>query len=387
MEENYLDYAAATPLDTEVYAAMKLFFEVLYANPLSIHSSGIITRKALETARSVVSKNLSANPDEIIFTSGATEACNLAISGVAYANANQGKHLITTLIEHHAGLEPFKHLEKEGFEVTYIQPGKNGVVKSEDVIAAIRPDTILISVILANNETGAIQPISEIGNIVEKKRQKNNSKTPLFHTDASAALNYIDPNVKKLHVDLLSFGAGKIYGPIGVGTLFIRQGIEVKPLMFGGGPKGSVRPGTPYVAGAVGLAKALEIVKSKRNIDSDRISLLRNRLAEGIKKNFPEVIINSDLNFTLPGHLNLSFSGLDGEALVLYLDAEGIRVSNGAACSSSDLEPSQTLIAMNRTKEQALGAVRFTLGRQTTNKQIEQVLKVLPKVIEKLKYV
>lgn len=381
----YLDHAATTPLDARVFAVMKPWLTKEFGNPSSFHSPGKKAKDAIELARHEAVKILCCQAEEIIFTSGGTESDNLAILGFARANALAGKHIVVSAIEHHAVLEAANQLKKEGFEITIVKPNNEGVVELETVKAAVRPDTILISIMLANNEIGTIQPVSEIGNWLQKTR--GSKPIPVLHTDACQAAGALNLSVEKLHVDLMTINGSKIYGPKGVGVLYIKKGLKLKPLMFGGTQEKGVRPGTENVAGVVGLAAALTLAQKEKNKESERLTKLRNKLVDGILKTIPKTIINGSLKNRLPNNANISFLDIEGEALILYLDAKGIFASTGSACTSASLDPSHVLLAIGRTPEEAHGAIRFTLGHSTAAGDIDYVLKVLSPIVERLRMI
>jgi cysteine desulfurase len=386
MRTVYLDHAAATPLDPQVREALLPYLGELYGNPSSFHSSGKDAKDAVDDARVRISKTINVRPDEILFTSGGTESDNLAVLGYARANRTLGNHLITTAFEHQAVLEAMIHLEKkEGFEVTYLQPDRDGMISVQQVVEALRPDTILVSIMHANNEIGTIQPISEIGNAIRKFRDTNKTAFPVFHTDACQSIGYIDVNQETLHVDLLTCNGSKLYGPKGVGALFVKRGIKLQPLQFGGAQERGWRPGTENVAGIVGLAKAMEIAYAKRAVETQRLTVLRDTLIEGIKQRVPKVRLNGHATNRLPNNVNISFMDIEGEALLLYLDAVGIYASTGSACTSASLDPSHVILSLGFPYEVAHGSLRFSLGRGTTKEDIEYVLDVLPPLVEKLR--
>ena len=382
----YLDHAAATPLDRRVLEAMEPYLKECYGNPSSFHMAGKEARDAIEEARSKIAKIIHARPGEIIFTSGGTESDNLAILGYARANHDKGKHIVATAFEHHAVLEPLLHLQKkEGFEVTLVKPDKDGVIKAADIIKAIRPDTILVSAMFVNNEIGTILPLSEIGSGLEKYRQEKKTSFPVLHTDACQAGNYLTLDLEKLHVDLLSLNGSKIYGPKGIGALYVRQGVKLQPLQFGGAQEKSRRPGTEFVAGIIGLATALEIAQNLKDKETERLLPLRDRLINGILETIPKTRLNGPKQSRLPNNVNISFLDIEGEALLLYLDAEGIFASTGSACASASLDPSHVILSLDVPFEVAHGSLRFSLGRSTTPKDVEKVLRILPPLVEKLR--
>ncbi len=386
MRHVYLDHAATTPLDPHILEVMLPYLSEIHGNPSSFHGVGKDAKDAVDAARVRVANVLGARPDEILFVSGGTESDNLAVLGFARANASLGRHIITTSFEHHAVLEAVLHLEKkEGFEVTYISPDKDGIISAEEVIAAIRPDTILVSVMLANNEIGTFQPVAEIGNAIQKMRAERKTIVPVLHTDACQAASTLELNVERLHVDLLTVNSGKIYGPKGAGALYIKRGIKLQPLQFGGAQERAIRPGTENVAAIVGFAEALASAQEERESETKRLTLLRDQLIDGIMQRIPKVRLNGDRVKRLPSNVNLSIMDLEGEALLLYLDASGIYASTGSACTSASLDPSHVILALGLPYEVAHGSIRFSLGRSTTKEDIDYVLETLPPLVEKLR--
>lgn len=390
MRNVYLDNAATTPLDPRVLEAMLPYLKEDYGNPSSFHSVGKIAKDALDAARERMAAILHVRADELLFTSGGTDSDNLAILGYARANAVNGKHIVVTAFEHHAVLEAAIHLEKkEGFEVTYLKPDHDGMISAEQVMAAIRPDTILVSVMYANNEIGTIQPISEIGNAIQKYRANGTKvpgkSSPVFHTDACQATGFLDLDVEKLHVDMMTFNGSKMYGPKGVGALYVHRGIKLQPLQFGGSQERGIRPGTENVAAIIGMAKALELAQAGREQESQRLIVLRDMLINGIRERIAKVRLNGHPTKRLPNNVNISFMDIEGEALILYLDAAGISVSTGSACTSTTLDPSHVILALGLPYEVAHGSVRFSLGHATTAEDIVYVLDVLPPLVAKLR--
>jgi cysteine desulfurase len=385
MRKVYLDHAATTPLDSRVLEVMQPYLTEKYGNPSSFHSVGKSVADDLDQARADVIKVIGCRADEIIFTSGGTESDNLALLGYARKNQDKGKHVITTKTEHHAVLHVAKQLEKEGFEVTYLEVDSEGLVDPKQVMAAIRPDTLLVSIIYANNETGVVQPISEIGNLIQKYRRDNKVEHLVFHTDACQAAGALELNMEKIHVDMMTLNGSKIYGPKGVGMLFKRRALKLEPLMYGGGQESSVRPGTENIAGVIGFAKALEIADSEKNKESERLTGLRDGLITGIKKEILKVRLNGHATKRLPNNVNMSIGDIEGEAMLLYLDAKGIYCSTGSACTSASLDPSHVIMALGLPSEVAHGSVRFTLGRSTTQADIDYVLETFPPLVEKLR--
>jgi len=390
----YLDHAAATPLDPRVAKAMSPYLDKVYANPSSLHSAGQAANKAVMLARKSIAALINGHTDEIVFTSGGTESDNLAIIGTLSAlvpslGVREGKgelpHVVTTAIEHHAVLEPLLHLHKIGaIELTVVAPQKDGVVRTEDVMMAVNEKTVLVSVMYANNEVGTIQPVGDIGRAILKWRKENNSAYPYLHSDACQAAGYLDLNVEKLHVDLLTLNSGKIYGPKGTGLLFVRRGTKLAPVMRGGGQERGLRSGTENVPGIVGLAKALELAQSIREKESKRLTLLRDRLVDGLLR-IPKSRLNGHAEKRLPNNVNISFLDIEGEAAMLYLDAKGIACSTGSACASTSLDPSHVILALGMSYEAAHGSLRFSLGHATTKADIDRVIKVMPSIIEMLR--
>ncbi len=385
MKQVYLDHAATTPLAPEVLKVMQPYLTEKYGNPSSFHTVGKAVADDLDQARADVVKVIGCRADEIIFTSGGTESDNLALLGYARKNQDKGKHVITTKTEHHAVLHVAQQLEKEGFEVTYLNVDSDGLVDPKKVMAAIRPDTILVSIIYANNEIGVIQPIAEIGNLIQKHRRDNEAEHLVFHTDACQAAGALEINIEKIHVDMMTLNGSKIYGPKGVGMLFKRRTLKVESLMYGGGQESGVRPGTENIAGIVGFAKALEIADSEKKKESERLIKLRDKLIEGIKNRVDKVRLNGHPTKRLPNNVNMSIGDVEGEAMLLYLDAQRVYCSTGSACTSASLDPSHVIMALGLPSEVAHGSVRFTLGRSTVEEDIDYVLEVFPSLVEKLR--
>ncbi|MBI5254311.1 cysteine desulfurase [Candidatus Falkowbacteria bacterium] len=387
-QQIYLDYSATTPVDPVVLKAMTPFFSKKFANPASLYKKGLEAREALELSRLTIARAINAEAGEIIFTSSATESNNFALKGVAFAHLpalrfgmaskSRGKHIIISAIEHDCVLASAAWLQKQGFELTIINPEKNGVIDSQKIKNALRPDTILVSVMAVNNELGTIQPISEIGKICR-------SANVYFHTDAAQAFGKIPLDVRAMNIDLLTLSSHKIYGPKGVGCLFIRKGVKMEPTMHGGGQEFHLRSGTVNVAGIVGFAKAAEIAVATMRDEQQRISGLANKLIAGIKSTISNVELNADVQNKVPNILNLQFSFIEGESLLMLLDLNGIQVSTGSACSSEKLKPSHVLMACGLRPEQAHGSVRFSIGRFTTEQDIDRVLEILPKVVNDLR--
>jgi len=378
MRRIYLDHAATTPTHPEVVKAMLPYFTDAFGNPSSIYSYGQEAKGAIEEARKKVADLIGARDEEIVFTSGGTEADNQAIKGVAYANESRGNHIITSSIEHHAVLETCKFLEKRGFDVTYLPVDESGMVDPGDVQKAITNKTILISVMHANNEMGTIEPIAEIGRVARKAEI-------YFHTDAVQTVGHILVNVNELGVDLLSMSAHKLYGPKGVGALYVRKGSRLTPFMHGGEQERRQRASTENVPGIVGFGKAVELARQEMSQEAERITYLRDQLIKGLLERIDHVRLNGHHTKRLPSNVNVSVEYVEGESMVLNLDLEGICASTGSACSSSSLEPSHVLLAMGLPHELAHGSLRFSLGKWTTEEEIKRVLDVLPRIIAKLR--
>lgn len=378
MKKIYLDNAATTSLKSEVLEEMMPILKENYGNPSSIYSIGRNARKEVEKSRQTVAEILGANPSEIFFTSGGTESDNWAIRGVAFAQLRKGKnHIITSKIEHHAVLHTVKELEKEGFEATYLDVDKNGFVNPEDVKAAITEKTALVTVMYANNEIGTIQKISEIGKVCHEKGV-------IFHTDAVQAVGHLEINVKEQNIDLLSLSGHKFHGPKGVGALYVKKGVRILNLMQGGAQESNKRPGTENVAGIVGLAKALEISMQNRQEKNKDLEKKRDFLINELLK-IKRSRLNGDRIQRLPGNVNISFEGIEGESLLLLLDAAGICASSGSACTSGSLDPSHVLLAIGLVHEVAHGSLRLSLDESTTMEELEYTVSEVKKVVERLR--
>jgi len=392
MRRVYLDYAATTPLDPRVKEAMDSWWTENFGNAGGLYEEGRRAKEALQNSREVIAKLIGTRTEEIIFTSGGTEADNLAIFGAAHAlhHPEQSRgvaRIITSSFEHHAVLHPCQQLEKEGFEVSYLDVGKDGVVNPEDVRKALRPETILVSIMYANNEIGTIQPIYEIGKIIQDYKLKTKNQKLVFHTDACQAAGYLDLNVNNLGVDLMSVNASKIYGPKGVGFLYKRAGVKIKPQILGGGQEGRMRSGTEAIPLVVGMAEAFKIAQKEREEESGRLIPLRDYFISEILKRIPKVVLNGHPANRLPNNINVSILDIEGEALILYLDAEGISISTGSACTSESLDPSHVILALGKPYEFAHSSMRFTLGRSTTKEDLDYVLEKLPKIVRWLRVV
>lgn len=392
----YLDYAATTPLDQEVFAKMRPYFTQKFGNVMSIHSFGQEALKAVDTARRQAADFFNCTPSEIVFTSGATESNNLVVKGSLRSfysikrEKSEKPHIITAAFEHHCVLDACKFSEREGLvDVTYISPRKDGLMRVTDIQKAIRPNTILVSVMYVNNEIGTVQPIAQIGKLLKKENAKRTSEGlwPIaFHTDATQAVNYFDCNVENLGTDLLSISAHKIYGPKGVGLLYVRKNTYLKRIQDGGDQEYKLRSGTHNVPGIVGLGAALEKISDKKQETRNKeIQKLRDYLIKKVLKEIPKSYLNGDAIKRSPNNANFRFDNVEGEGLVLALDLEGISASTGSACSSGALEPSHVLLSLGLKHEQAHGSLRLTIGKHTTKQEIDRTVTVLKKVIIRLR--
>jgi cysteine desulfurase len=378
MKRIYLDYAATTPTHPEVLKAMLPYFTDAFGNPSSIHSLGQEARDAIEKARNQVAALIGAKSEEIVFTGSGTEADNFALKGVALANQGKGNHIITSSIEHHAVLETCKFLEKQGFSVTYLPVDGYGIVDPGGVKKAITAKTILISIMHANNEMGTVEPLAEIGNITREAEI-------CLHTDAVQTVGHIPVDVNKLNVDLLSMSAHKLYGPKGIGALYIRKGTKISPFMHGGSQEKGKRASTENVPGIVGFGEAAEIAQREMLEEAQKLTVLRDRLIKGILKSIEHTRLNGHPVMRLPNNVNISVDYVEGESMLLNLDLAGICASTGSACSSEDLEPSHVLVAMGLPLLQAHSSLRFSSGKWTVEEDINQVLNVFPGIVSKLR--
>ena len=386
MKQVYLDYAAATPLDPRVKEAMAPYWDKEFGNPSSLHPLGLRAKDAVEDSRRRIAEILGARPEEIVFTGGGTEAVNLAIFGVAARNPSG--HVITTPIEHHAVLESLRALERRGFSMTFVSVDQDGLVNSDEIARSIREETVLISVMYANNEIGTIEPIAEIGARVRKWKKEHGralSDPPYFFTDACQAAGYLSLDAGKLGADFLAYSGSKIYGPKGAGALFIRKGIPLEPVIYGGGQEHGLRSGTENVPGVVGLCRALEIADEEREKESARARTLRDYFLIEFKTKFPEARINGSIEARLPNNISVSFLDIEGDACVMYLGEKGVFASTGSACSSVSLEPSHVLEAIRCPNEFLHGSVRFTLGRRTEKGDIDYAVEKISEVLQILK--
>jgi cysteine desulfurase len=378
MPRIYLDHAATTPTNPDVVKAMLPYFTDAFGNPSSIYSYGQEAKGAVEEARTKVAGLIGARSDEIIFTSGGTEADNYALKGIAYANEHKGNHIITTRIEHHAVMEVCKFLEGRGFKVTYLPVDGHGLVDPRDVKKAITDKTILISVIHASNEVGTIEPVEEIGRIAREAGV-------YLHSDAVQAVGHIPVNVDELNVDLLSISAHKLYGPKGIGALYARKGTRLVSLLHGGEQEKRHRAGTENVPAIVGFGKAVEIARQEMDKEAEQLTHLRDKLIKGLMDKIDHARLNGHPTRRLPNNVNMSFDFVEGESMVLNLDLEGVCASTGSACSSASLEPSHVLVALGLPPEQAHCSLRLTLGRGNTEADVERVLETLPGIVGKLR--
>ncbi|MGI5885303.1 MAG: cysteine desulfurase NifS [Candidatus Spyradocola sp.] len=378
MERIYLDNAATTRVRPEVAEAVLPAMTEVYGNASSVHSFGREAKKAIERARAQVAAAIGAKKEEIYFTAGGSESDNWAIKGAAHALRKKGMHILTTAIEHHAVLHTCRALEKEGFEVTYLPVDEYGLVTAAQVEAALRPDTILVTVMAANNEIGTIEPIEEIGAVCK-------AHNVLFHTDAVQAVGHMPLDVNAMHIDMLSLSGHKFYAPKGVGALYLRTGVHIENLIEGGAQERNRRAGTENVPGIVGMGKAIELITAEMDEENARISALRDRLIAGILEKIPESRLNGHPTKRLPGNVNVSIRYIEGEALLLSLDMAGIAGSSGSACTSGSLDPSHVLLAIGLPHEIAHGSLRLTIGRDNTQEEIDRVLEELPKIVARLR--
>lgn len=378
MKSVYMDHSATTPVHPQVVEAMLPYLTTHFGNPSSVHKFGREVRKAVEEARLQVAELIGAKPEEIFFTSGGTEADNMAILGVGEANAEKGNHIITSKVEHHAVLDTCEYLEKKGFKVTYLPVDEEGLVSVDELKAAITDETILITMMHVNNEVGTIQPIEEIAQITREKGI-------ILHTDAVQSVGKIPVNVDELGVDLLTMSSHKIYGPKGIGALYIRKGTKISPITFGGGQERKRRPGTENVPAIVGFGKATEVAKNELPAEMEKLAAMRNRFIDGILSSIDDVKLNGHPEKRIPGNVNVSIRYIEGEALLLMLDMKNIAASSGSACTSGSLDPSHVLLAMGLSHEVAHGSLRLTLGRENTMEDIDYVINELQVIVERLR--
>lgn len=374
----YLDHAATTPVRKEVVDFMLPYLTESFGNPSSVYKIARKNKEIVDDSRMIIAKAIGASSEEVFFTSGGSESDNWAIKGVAWANKNKGNHIITTNIEHHAVLHTCEWLEKNGFTVTYVPVDQDGRVKIDELKEAITDETILITVMMANNEIGTIQPIKEIVEIAKEKGV-------LVHTDAVQALGNVPIDVKELGVDLLSVSGHKVYGPKGIGALYVRKGVRIQPLIHGGSQERKRRAGTENVPSIAGFAKAVELSVQELPAYTEKITALKDKLIKGVQQNIPFVRFNGHPEMRLPGNVNMSFEFIEGEALLLMLDMKGIYASSGSACTSGSLDPSHVLLAIGLPHEIAHGSLRLSLGKETTEEDIDYVLDVLPPIVQRLR--
>jgi len=381
----YFDHAATTPLEPLVFKAMRPYFKTIFANPNSLHSLGQNARAGLEKAREEAANFLQCSSQEIYFTSGATESNNLAIQGTAEKAKKQGlNHIITSSIEHPAVLETVQALEKKGFKATYLPVNKDGFISEKDFKKAVKKETFLVSLMYINNETGAWQPIEKIGTIIKQINKERKNKI-LFHTDAVQAAALFPLSVNKLGVDMLSLSGHKIYGPKGIGLLYLKKGTSLKPIIFGGHHENGIRPGTLNTPLIIGLGEALRLVRKNRKKDYKKLFNFSQKIIQEVKKNIKGVKFNGRLLKRSPGHINFAFDNIEGESLLLMLDQKGFAVSTGSACASASLKSSYVLQAMGLSEEKCHGALRISLGRHNTKKEVEKFLKLMPLLINKIR--
>lgn len=378
MKNIYFDNAATTPVRKEVLEEILPYFSEYYGNASSIYQIAKVSKKALEDARKKVAEALNAEPNEIYFTAGGSESDNWAIKGIAESMADKGKHIITTAVEHHAVLHTCQYLEKKGYEVTYLPVDEYGKVSVEDVKKAIRPDTILITVMFANNEIGTIMPIKEIGAVAREKGI-------YFHTDAVQAVGHVKIDVKDMNIDMLSLSGHKLGAPKGIGALYIRKGVKINPFIHGGAQERNKRAGTENIPGIVGLGKAIELAVNEMDTEIARLTRLRDKLIKGILEAIPYSRLNGHPVDRLPGNCNISFEFIEGESMLLFLDMKGICASSGSACTSGSLDPSHVLLAIGLPHEKAHGSLRITLGINNTEEEVDYLIKELPPIVERLR--
>ncbi len=379
MREIYLDHAATTFVDPRVREAMEKYWHEDFGNPSSFHAAGLRALKVLNNSRMTVAKILCCAPEEIIFTGSGTESINMAIKGVFRANKSRGRHIITSATEHHAVLETCRYLQKhEGAELTILPVDRYGQVKPDVLERAIRKDTVLVTIMYANNEVGTINRLHELSAVAKKH-------DVIFHTDACQAGGLLDIYVKKLGVDLMTLNGSKLYGPKGVGVLYIKRGTNIHPIIHGGGQEFGLRSGTENIPHIVGFATALKLAYDIREEESKRLAQLRDKLVGKVLSTIPETFLNGHPTERLPNNANITFMGVEGEAMLLHLNEHGICASTGSACNSKSLEPSHVLLAMGLPYEASHGSIRFTLGRYTTEDDIDRVVEVLPGIVQKLR--
>lgn len=378
MSSIYFDHAATTAVRKEVLDDMLVCFSESYGNPSSIYEIARTNKKRIDEAREQVATAIGSDVKEIYFTAGGSESDNWAIKGIAEAYREKGNHIITSSIEHHAVLHTCEYLEKKGYEITYLPVDKDGKISIQDLENAIKPTTILITIMFANNEIGTIQPVREIGRIARKHNI-------VFHTDAVQAVGHISIDVKDMNIDMLSLSAHKMYGPKGIGALYVRKGIKLKSYIHGGAQERGLRAGTENVPGIVGLGKAIEIMTSEMEEENKRLIILRDKIIDAIQKEIPYCKLNGHKTDRLPGNANISFEFIEGESILLLLDMNGIAASSGSACTSGSLDPSHVLLAIGLPHEKAHGSLRLTLGLENTEEDVNKLLEVLPNVVKRLR--
>lgn len=379
----YLDHAATTPVRREALDAMMPYFAEDFGNPSALYAAGRVAKRALQEARETIARGLSARPNEIIFTAGGTESNNLALFGVTRGYATQGNTIITSSFEHHAVLYVGEKMEKDGLHHVVVPVDHNGLLDLEKFESSLTPETLVVSIMYANNEIGVVQNITEIARIIRNKKKewgRGPLQTPFLHTDACQATQYLNLNVQELGVDLMTINSSKIYGPKGVGALYVKNGIKLSPLVIGGGQEQKLRSGTENIPGIVGFAKAFELALAERETESARLSELRDYFISRVLQEIPKVVLNGDPVKRLPNNINVSILDIEGEAILLYLDAYGICASTGSACDSASLDPSHVILALGRPYEFAHGSMRFTLGKSTTKEDIDYTMEVLKPV-------
>lgn len=378
MKQIYFDHAATTPTNPVVAAAMVDYMTQDFGNPSSPHSFGRKVRPVVRKARQQIASLIGAKTEEIFFTSGGSESDNWALKGIAFAQKEKGRHIITTAIEHHAVLHTCQWLERQGFEITYLPVDEEGMVRLKDVEAAIRPETILISVMFANNEVGTIEPIAQIGALAHEKNI-------YFHTDAVQAAGHVKIDVEAMHIDMLSLSGHKFYGPKGIGVLYIRHGVKIETMQQGGSQEKGMRAGTENTPAIVGIGLAAELAEKELTEQSMRLEKMRDDLIEGIEASIPGVRLNGSRTKRLPGNVHFSFSEVSGEALLMALDMKGAAVASGSACTSGSLDPSHVLLALGLDEEMAAGSIRISIGQSTMPDDIRYLLDILPGIIERIR--
>ncbi|MEX2013911.1 MAG: cysteine desulfurase family protein [Parcubacteria group bacterium] len=383
MKTIYLDYAATTPIDHEVLSHMRPYWEMEYGNPSSMHASGRRAARAVRGARDALAACINASPDEITFTGSGTESDNLAIIGVARAYSSVGKHVIISAIEHKAVLEAAHSLEIEGFEVSIAPVDACGMIDVQSLLTMVRDDTTLVSIMLANNEIGTIQPISKLAHALKERREKTG--LPILHTDACQAAGHLRLDVEEMGIDLMTLNGSKVYGPKGIGLLYKRSNVKISPIITGGGQERGLRAGTESVPLIVGLAFAFLKAGDMREHELERLRDLRHYFISNLRLNIPDIIVNGHSSSVLSHIVHVTVPGIEGESMVLMLDEKGVETATGSACSANDLRPSHVLVAIGQNSDLIHGSVRFSLGRGTTREELDYVLSVFPPIVERLK--